>query len=181
MLLESIRIAFSGLAANKLRALLTMLGIIIGVAAVIAMVSIGLGVRQKVENSIAGLGSNLLIITPGTASSGGARQAAGSGITLSVKDAEAIAREIPGVSLTAPAVSRQYQVIYSNQNWMTSVQGTTPDFMAARNLELEQGRFLSSQDVESRSRVVVIGKTVADNLFNGVSPVGQTIRINKDP
>ncbi|MDU2063899.1 MAG: ABC transporter permease [Sporomusaceae bacterium] len=181
MFWESIRIAFAGLVANKLRSILTMLGIIIGVAAVIAMVSIGMGVRQKVENSIAGLGSNLLIVTPGTATSGGAKQAAGSGITLSDKDATAIARELPGVLAAAPVVSRQYQLIYGNQNWLSSVQGTTPDLFSIRSLAIAEGTSFTTQDVDARARVAVIGKTVADNLFSGIDPVGKTIRINKAP
>lgn len=181
MLWESIRIAFDGLRANKLRAMLTMLGIIIGVGAVIAMVSIGMGVRDKVETSIAGLGSNLLVITPGASSAGGSRQAAGSGITLNEKDAVAIAKEITGVNLVAPAVSRQYQVVFGNQNWTTSVQGTTPEILGIRSFNVQEGNFFSNQDIETRARVAVLGKTVAENLFVGVNPIGQTIRINKAP
>lgn len=181
MFSESILIAFAGLKANKLRAMLTMLGIIIGVGAVIAMVSIGMGVRDKVESSIAGLGSNLLVVTPGAASSGGSRQAAGSGITLNEKDAVAIAQEIGGVNLVAPAVSRSYQVVFGNQNWTTSVQGTTPDILGVRNYTMEEGTFFTNQDVETRARVAVLGKTVAENLFNGGTPIGQTIRINNAP
>jgi len=178
---ESIIIALDGLRSNKLRAMLTMLGIIIGVGAVIAMVSIGMGVRDKVESSIAGLGSNLLIVRPGAASAGGARQAAGSGITLSEKDAAAIAREVSGVNLVAPGVDRQYQAVFGNQNWTTSVLGTTPDILGVRSFNVEEGAFFTNQDIETRARVAVVGKTVADNLFNGVTPVGQTIRINKAP
>lgn len=181
MFSESILIAFAGLKANKLRAMLTMLGIIIGVGAVIAMVSIGMGVRDKVESSIAGLGSNLLVVTPGAASSGGSRQAAGSGITLNEKDAVAIAQEIGGVNLVAPAVSRSYQVVFGNQNWTTSVQGTTPDILGVRSYTMEEGSFFTNQDVETRARVAVLGKTVAENLFNGGTPIGQTIRINNAP
>ena len=178
---ESIIIALDGLRANKLRAMLTMLGIIIGVGAVIAMVSIGMGVRDKVERSIAGLGSNLLVITPGASTAGGPRQAAGSGLTLNAKDAEAIAREISGVNLVAPAVSRQYQVVFGNQNWTTSVQGTTPEMLGVRSFTIQEGAFFTNQDIETRARVVVLGKTVVDNLFGGISPIGQTIRINKSP
>lgn len=181
MFSESILIALDGLRANKMRALLTMLGIIIGVGAVIAMVSIGLGVKDKVEASIAGLGSNLLVVTPGAASAGGSRQAAGSGITLNEKDAMAIFQEVPGINLVAPAVSRSYQVVFGNQNWTTNVQGTTPDIMQVRSYAVQEGAFFTSQDVETRARVAVLGKTVADNLFNGGTPIGQMIRINKAP
>lgn len=181
MFSESIIIALEGLKANKLRAILTMLGIIIGVGAVIAMVSIGMGVRDKVESSIAGLGSNLLVVTPGASSAGGARQAAGSSITLNEKDALAIAREISGVNLVAPAVSRQYQIVFGNQNWTTNVQGTTPEILGVRSFTVQEGNFFSNQDIDTRARVAVLGRTVADNLFGGISPIGQTIRINKSP
>ncbi len=181
MLGESIIIALAGLQANKLRAMLTMLGIIIGVGAVIAMVSIGMGVKDKVATSIAGLGSNLLVVTPGAASAGGSRQAAGSGITLNEKDALAIAKEVSNINLVAPAVTRSYQVVFGNQNWTTNVQGTTPDIMGVRNYTIQDGAFFTTQDVETRARVAVLGKTVADNLFNGGSPIGQTIRINNAP
>jgi putative ABC transport system permease protein len=178
---ESIIIALDGLRANKMRSMLTMLGIIIGVGAVIAMVSIGMGVKDKVEASIAGLGSNLLIVTPGAANAGGSRQAAGSSISLHEKDALAIAQEVAGVNLVAPSVSRSYQVVYGNQNWTTSIQGTTPDIQEVRSYSLQEGAFFTSQDGETRARVAVLGKTVADNLFNGGSVVGQTIRINNAP
>ncbi|EAX48089.1 protein of unknown function DUF214 [Thermosinus carboxydivorans Nor1] len=181
MFWESVLIALEGLKANKLRSILTMLGIIIGVGAVIAMVSIGLGVREKVQNSIAGLGSNLLIVTPGATSPTGVRLAAGSSTTLTNKDAQAIAREIAGVSMVAPSVSRQYQIVYGNKNWITNVQGTTPEFLAVRNFTVETGTFFTNQDVDTRARVAVLGKTVAENLFGDISPVGQTIRINKAP
>lgn len=182
MFWESVLIAFEGLKANKLRAALTMLGIIIGVGAVIAMVSIGLGVQQKVQNSIAGLGSNLLIVMPGANSpSGGVRLGAGSNITLTKQDAQAIAKTVDGVSNVAPTVSQQFQIISGNQNWKTSVQGTTTEFLTIRNYSIESGTFFSNSDENSRARVAVIGQTVATNLFNGGSPVGQTIRIGKAP
>lgn len=178
---ESIIIALDGLRANKLRAMLTMLGIIIGVGAVIAMVSIGMGVKDKVEASIAGLGSNLLVVTPGASSAGGSRQAAGSSITLNEKDALAIAQGVASVNLVAPSVNRSYQVVFGNQNWTTSIQGTTPDILGIRNYTVEEGAFFTNQDVETRARVAVLGKTVADNLFNGGTAIGQTIRINNAP
>jgi putative ABC transport system permease protein len=182
MFWESVLIAFEGLKANKLRAILTMLGIIIGVGAVVAMVSLGLGVQQKVQNSIAGLGSNLLIVTPGSNSpSGGVRLAAGSNITLTKQDGKAISQQVSGINAVAPAVSQQFQIIYGNQNWKTSVQGTTPEFLAIRNFEVASGTFFSTSDEDTRARVAVIGETVATNLFGGVSPVGQTIRIGQAP
>lgn len=181
MFWESVVISLEGLRANKLRSVLTMLGIIIGVGAVIAMVSLGMGVRQKVQSSIASLGSNLLIIVPGATSPTGVRMAAGSSTTLLPKDAQAIAREVPGAGLVAPSVSRQYQVVFNNRNWYTNVQGTTPEFLAIRNFSLESGVSFSTQDLNTRARVVILGKTTADNLFGDISPIGQTIRINKAP
>ena len=136
MFWESVVIALDGLRANKMRSILTMLGIIIGVGAVIAMVSIGMGVRDKVQKSIAGLGSNLLIVMPGSTAPSGVRVAAGSTTSLTYKDAQAIAREISGVSLVAPSVQRQYQAVFGGKNWITSMQGTTPDFLAVRNFEI---------------------------------------------
>lgn len=181
MFWESIVIALEGLRANKLRSVLTMLGIIIGVGAVIAMVSLGMGVRQKVQSSIASLGSNLLIIVPGATSPTGVRMAAGSSTTLLPKDAQAIAKEVPGVSLVAPSVSRQYQLVFNNKNWYTNVQGTTPEFLEIRNFSVESGVSFSTQDLNTRARVVILGKTTAENLFADMSPIGQTIRINKAP
>jgi len=179
MFWESVAIAFEGLRANKMRSLLTMLGIIIGVGAVIAMVSIGMGVRDKVQKSIASLGSNLLIIMPGSTAPSGVRVAAGGTTTLTYDDAQAIAREVGGVSFVAPQVQRQYQAVFGGNNWITSMQGITPDFMTVRNFELSDGSFITLQQLEARERVAVLGKTVVDNLFGGISPVGQTIRINK--
>ena len=182
MFRESIIIALDGLKSNKLRSVLTMLGIIIGVGAVIAMVSIGMGVQQKVQSSIASLGSNLLIVMPGSnAPPGTVRLAAGSNITLTNQDAKAIQKQVAGINFVLPAVSSQYQVIYGNQNWKTSVQGTTTDFLAVRNYALSAGSFFSSRDDDSRARVAVLGQTVATNLFGGASPVGKMIRINKAP
>ncbi|MBP1765389.1 MAG: MacB-like periplasmic core domain containing protein [Firmicutes bacterium] len=182
MFWESVIIAFEGLKANKLRSVLTMLGIIIGVGAVIAMVAIGIGVQQKVESSIAGLGSNLLIVVPGASSpSGGIRLAAGSNITLTNKDAQAIAREVDNINAVAPAVSRQFQLVFGNQNWQTSVQGSTPEFLEVRNWNIASGSFFSSRDLDARARVVVIGQTLVTNLFGDINPIGQTIRINKAP
>ena len=182
MFRESVLIALEGLKSNKLRSVLTMLGIIIGVGAVIAMVSIGLGVQQKVQSSIASLGSNLLIVMPGSnAPPGTVRLAAGSNITLTNQDAKAISREIAGISYVLPGVSSQYQVIYGNQNWKTTVQGTTPDFLPVRTYSVAAGSFISSKDESSRARVAVLGQTVATNLFAGGNAVGKTIRINKAP
>ncbi len=182
MFWESILIALEGVRANKLRSILTMLGIIIGVGAVVAMVSIGLGVQQKVQNSIAGLGSNLLIVMPGANSpSGGVRLAAGSNITLTNQDAKAIAREISGVKYVVPSVNQTCRIIFGNQNWKTTVQGTTPEFLEIRNFKIDSGTFFNNSDDNARARVAVLGQTVASNLFGNANPVGQTIRIDTAP
>lgn len=181
MFRESVSIALNALVGNKMRSILTMLGIIIGVGAVIAMVSIGMGVRDQVSNSIAGLGSNLIMVSPGAPSSSGVRQAAGSGITLSLKDAQAIANEVDGVNKVAPSVSKQYQLVAGNQNWMTSVMGTTPDYLDVRNMIVQAGSFITDKDLETRERVAVIGPTVSSNLFGDSNPIGQSIRINNTP
>lgn len=181
MFKESIAIALRALLANKLRSILTMLGIIIGVGAVIAMVSIGMGVREKVQSSIASLGSNMLIVTPGAASSQGVRSASGSSITLSAEDAEYIKRTVPGIDYVAPSVNRQYQIIAGNQNWTTTVYGITPEYMAIKSLTVGSGSFVSEQDIKSRNRVAVLGATVAESLFGEMNPTGQSIRINNTP
>ena len=179
MFWESVVIALDGLRTNKMRSILTMLGIIIGVGAVIAMVSIGMGVREKVQKSIAGLGSNLLIVMPGATAPSGVRVAAGSTTTLTYKDAQAIAREVTGVNMVAPMVQRQYQSVFGGKNWITTMQGTTPDFLEVRNFEMADGSFISQRDLDTRDRVAVLGSTVVENLFGEMNPIGQTIRINK--
>ncbi|MEL7636047.1 MULTISPECIES: ABC transporter permease [Sporomusa] len=181
MFWESVKIALDALVSNKLRSILTMLGIIIGVGAVIAMVSIGMGVRDKISTSIASLGSNLIIVMPGASSSSGVRGAAGTKTTLTLKDAQAIARDVDGIAAIAPAVSSQYQMVAGNMNWTTSVQGTTPEYMEVRNVTVEAGSFITNDDLNARNRVAVIGATVAANLFENVNPVGKSIRINNAP
>lgn len=181
MFVESIIIALEGLKANKLRAILTMLGIIIGVGAVITMISLGLGVQEQVRQSISSLGSNLLIVLPGGTTSSGARLSYGTGARLTYGDSKAIEKSINGVAAVAPAVSRSYQIVFGNQNWTTNVEGTTPEYLQVRNFELEEGSSFNTRDLDGRSRVAVIGKTVADNLFPDSSAIGQTIRINKSP
>ena len=173
--------ALTSLMANKLRSLLTMLGIIIGVGAVIALVSVGMGVRSNVTNSIASLGSNMLIISPGASRKGGVRGAAGSRKTLKYDDAKAIKQKIKNIDYVSPTVSSSYQVVYGNNNWNTSVQGVTPEFMAIRSLSISNGSFITENDLTKRQRVAVIGTTVASNLFEDKNPVGQNIRINNQP
>ena len=178
---ESITIALHELFANKLRSILTMLGIIIGVAAVIAMVSIGMGVKSNVEDSMASLGSNMLIVTPGAANSGGIRGAAGSRESLKYDDAVAIKKKIKNIDHVSPIVQRSYQIVYGNQNWNTVVMGVTPEYMSIRSLTLTVGTFISQTDNDKRQRVAVIGPTVAANLFGSENPIGKNIRIHNQP
>ena len=178
---ESVRIALTALFANKLRSILTMLGIIIGVGAVIAMISIGLGVQQKVTNSIASLGSNMLIVSPGSANSGGVRSAAGSSDKLKLSDAEAIKKSIKNIDYVAPTVNGSYQIVNGNQNWNSSVYGVTPEYLQIRALTVSTGSFITQNDMNRRNRVAVIGTTVASNLFGTSNPVGKTVRVNNSP
>lgn len=178
---ESFMMALTSLYANKMRSLLTMLGIIIGVGAVIALVSVGMGVRSNVTSSIASLGSNMLIISPGASNKGGVRGAAGSRQTLKYDDAKAIKSKVKDIDYVSPTVQTSYQIVYGNQNWNTTVEGVTPEFMSIRSLSVSNGSFISTNDLEKRNRVAVIGTTVAENLFDEKNPVGQNIRINNQP
>lgn len=173
--------AFTALLANKMRSLLTMLGIIIGVGAVIAMVSVGMGVKSDVVNSISSLGSNMLIVSPGSTNRGGVRGAAGSRTNLKYDDAKAIKEKVKNIDFVSPSVSRSYQIVYGNQNWNSSVMGVTPEYMSIRSLEVGTGSFITESDNNKRNRVAVIGSTVATNLFGTTNPVGQNIRVNNQP
>ncbi|HUK40276.1 MAG TPA: ABC transporter permease [Candidatus Acidoferrales bacterium] len=175
------RIALRALARNKLRSFLTMLGIIIGVGAVIAMVAIGEGAKKRVQEQIASLGTNLLVILPGTVTLGGARTGSGGRQTLVASDARAIMREIPVVSGASPVVRQVQQVIAGDQNWSTPVQGVAPEFQQIREWQVQEGRFISQADVENTAKVALIGQTVAYNLFGDNDPIGAVIRIKKIP
>ena len=164
-----------------MRSALTMLGIIIGVAAVIAMLAIGTGASQKISEQIESIGSNLLMILPGATTAGGVRMGAGTQITLTSGDAEAIQKESSAVSDVAPILNGIAQVVYGNQNWSTGVIGTTPEMLDVRDWALSAGRQFTAQDVKSAAKVALLGQTVVDNLFGGINPVGQIIRINKVP
>lgn len=180
-LLPSLRIAYRALLTNKARAALTMLGVVIGVAAVIATVAVGSGATARIQQQIASLGSNLIILIPGSITTSGIRLGSGNALTLTEDDARAIVAQCPAVSLAAPAVRGGEQVIAGNNNWATSIQGVTPDYLIARDLSVERGSPFTLQDVESAAKVAVLGRTVADNLFAGDEPLGQTIRIRNVP
>ncbi len=177
----TIRISLRALRANKMRSGLTMLGIVIGVGAVIAMLAIGAGARERVSEEIDSMGSNLLIVFSGSTSSGGARMGAGSDPTITLQDAEAIKRECPAVFDVGPSHSGTAQIVYGNQNWSTIVIGTTPSLLDIREWQIAEGRPLTEQDDRSISKVCVLGKSVVDNLFGGIDPVGKVVRIKKVP
>ena len=178
---ESVQIALKAIVSNKLRSFLTMLGIIIGVAAVISMVSIGMGVRSNVQSSIASLGSNMLIVTPGAPNTKGVRGAAGSRKTLKYEDAQAIKKHIKNIDYVSPTVSASYQIVNGHQNWNSSVMGVTPEYMGIQSLEVSAGSFITQENVDKRARVAVIGTTVATNLFGQENPIGKSIRVNNQP
>jgi putative ABC transport system permease protein len=178
-----IRIAFRALARNKTRAALTMLGIIIGVSAVIVMVSIGQGAQATVQSQIESMGTNLLFVSAGSQNVGGVRSGNGdTGTnTLTVEDLEAIRREVPSVSMVSPVINSRSQLVAGNQNWSTSIQGVSEQFPEIRKWAVGSGDFFTDSDVRSAARVIVIGQTIADNLFPGEDAVGQTIRVSNMP
>jgi putative ABC transport system permease protein len=182
-LLMIIRVAFRALVRNKMRAALTMLGIIIGVSAVIAMVSIGQGAQQSVQNQIAGIGTNLLFVSAGAQNVGGVRSGTGdTGTnTLTVEDLDAIKREVPSVSMVTPAINTRSQLIFGSQNWNTQIQGVSEQYPDIRKWTVQDGSFFTDADVRTAARVIVVGQTIADNLFPGTDAVGQTVRVKDLP
>ena len=178
---QSVRIAGRALRVNKLRSALTMLGIIIGVAAVIAMVGVGAGAQARVAEQIQSLGSNLIIVLSGSVNSSGIRLGTGSQLTISEDDAAAIAREVPLVQASAPSVRGTAQVVYGNLNWATVIQGVTPDYFEARDWPVVDGRAINPEDVEGATKIALLGQTTALNLFGESEPLGQIIRIKKVP
>ncbi len=177
----TIKVALRAIMRNKLRSLLTVVGVVIGVCAVITMVNIGSGAQVAIEKAISGLGTNMIIIFPGSMTKGGMRTGFGSVTTLVDSDAQAIRDECPTVQLVSPVVSTAAQVVFQNQNWGTSIMGTSPDFQRIKNWPLARGDFFTMQDVRAASKVCVLGKTVAEKLFGIQNPVGQIIRVKKIP
>jgi len=176
-----VSISLRGLRVNKMRSALTMLGIIIGVGAVIAMLAVGTAASRKISEFISSIGSNILMVVPGATSAGGVRMGAGTQSTLTLADAEAIQRECPAVARVAPVLGGVAQVVYGSQNWSTGVTGTTPDMFAARDWDVASGRLFTDQEVRSAGKVCLLGQTVVDNLFGGLETVGQVIRIKNVP
>jgi putative ABC transport system permease protein len=179
--LQSIRIALRSLRVNKLRSALTMLGIIIGVGAVIAMVAVGAGAQARVAEQIQSLGSNLIIVLSGSVTSSGTRMGHGSQLTITEDDAYAIAREVAAVQVTAPSTRGTAQVVYGNLNWSTIIQGVTPDYFEARDWAIVGGRPILPEDLEGATKVALLGQTTVLNLFGDTDPLGQIIRIKKVP
>ncbi|MEN6330563.1 MAG: ABC transporter permease [Smithella sp.] len=178
---STLKIALLALWVNKMRSFLTMLGIIIGVGAVIAMLAVGTGAGEKISQQIASVGSNLIMVIPGSMTQGGIRMGSGSSSTLTINDAEAIERECSAVKAVAPIVNTAAQVVYGNQNWSTGIFGTSSGILEVKDWALVAGRNFLDQDLRSATKVCILGQTVVDNLFGGIDPIGQVIRIKKVP
>jgi putative ABC transport system permease protein len=177
-----IRVALRAIVRNKMRSFLTTLGIIIGVAAVIAMMAIGAGAKQQVEQAFTAMGTNLLIVMPGSTNAGGVRGGFGSASTLTYDDLEAIRSQVSTVKAVAPALRSNQTVVGDNGNWATQVTGTIPDYFSIRSWSMEFGSCLTQLDVDSGTKVVILGQTVVEKLFGAASnPVGQTVRIGNSP
>lgn len=180
MFFTLMREALSAISANRLRSFLTMLGMIIGVGAVILMLAIGNGVKKQVGDSIASMGSNLFIITPGTVSANGVRTGFGTAQSLNVGDATAI-KELAGVRYVAPIIQTNQQVVFGTNNWNTQILGTNADYLFLRDWSVTQGYVFDDNDVRTGAQVALVGKQIVENLFNGQDPIGQTIRIRNNP
>ncbi len=179
--LAAVRSAFRALAANTLRSILTMLGIIIGVAAVITMIAVGRGATDRVQEQMKGLGSNIMLVMPGGVTQGGVRLGASTGQGLSEDDANAIARDVPEVQVAAPSMRTGAQVIAGNTNWSTSIMGSTNDYLEAREWPLQSGRAFEAAEIQGSAKVAMIGQTVATQLFGESDPLDQVIRVKKVP
>ncbi|HYS45828.1 MAG TPA: ABC transporter permease, partial [Rhizomicrobium sp.] len=180
-ILATIKIALRALRRNKLRTVLTMLGMIIGVGAVIAMVGIGNGAKSQIEAQIASLGQNVILIFSGSVTRGGVHAGWGSAGTLTIEDAEAIQREIPGVVAVSPEVRTSAQIAAGNQNWSTQILGEAPEYFSLRQWPIVQGASFTEQDVRSANKVAVVGQTIADQLYPGEEPLGKILRIRNVP
>jgi len=176
------RIALKALARNKMRTALTMLGMIIGVSAVISLVALGRGAQQRIEDQIKAGGTNLVTVTAGNATTSGVRGGAGVATSLTLEDVDAIKKEVPGVEYITPMVQSRVQVITGNQNWQTQVQGVDIDFLLIKQWPVKYGSFFAAQDVSGGAKVAVLGKTVSDQLFGeDVDPTGSIIRVRNQP
>ena len=180
-IVNSAKIALKALKVNRLRSGLTMLGIVIGVAAVISMVAVGSGATARVQEQIASIGSNLIIVLSGSVTQNGIRLGAGASQTLTEDDANVLRAECPAVAAVSPTVRGGAQVVFGNNNWSTSIQGVTPDYLQIRDQAVASGVPFTTQDVDAAAKVALLGRTVALNLFEGADPVGQIVRIKNVP
>ena len=178
---STLKMALNSLKVNKLRSALTSLGIIIGVSAVIIMLAIGTGASEKLQANMESMGSNMLTIRSSSARTGGVSLGVGTRPSLTLKDATAIQKMVAGIDAVAPASNESKQLMYGNQNWQTTVYGTTPPYLYIRNYEVETGRSFSFEDVKNGAKVCVIGATVATELFGDVSPINKVIRVGNVP
>jgi putative ABC transport system permease protein len=175
------KVAVRSLRANKMRSALTMLGMVIGVAAVIAMVAVGEGANERISSEIASVGSNLILVLSGSTTSGGLRAGFGSAPTLTIADAKAIGKELSAVRLASPSVRSSAPIVYGNRNWSTLVQGVTPEYFLIRDWDLAAGRSFTGDETDAAAKVAVLGQTVAEALFGGEDPVGKIVRIRRVP
>src|SRR3954467_3652312 len=175
---ESVRVALSALGANKLRTFLTMLGMIIGVCAVVALMSIGQGAQAQVTQQIRGMGTNLIFIRPGSTQQNGVRSAQGSFASLTLDDSDALPELVPLIVATAPEQGSFGQILANGANTNSRVTGTTPDYPDVRNFKPSSGEFFTRQHMDARATVIVLGANVAQTLFNGDDPVGQSVRLS---
>ena len=179
--LESLRIAMRALRANKLRSVLTVLGIVVGVGAVVCMVSVGAGAQAEVSEKIRTLGANLLFVLPGAKNSGGARLKSGTQPTLTEEDAASIRRELVNVQVAAPLLSRSMPLVATNRNWVTVVAGINADYLVAREWQIASGRSFTSDEITSGTKVAIVGSVIVEELFNGRAGIGETFRIGSVP
>ena len=177
----TLKIAVTSLKINKMRSALTSLGIIIGVSAVIIMLAVGTGAREKIAKDMESMGSNLLMIRSSSAKSGGVRMGMGTRPTLTLKDTEAIEKKVTGILAIAPYSAESKQLTYGSQNWSTSVGGTTPSYIFIRNYEIQDGHNFTTRDITNSAKVTIIGQTVATELFGDMNPIGKTIRVGGIP
>ncbi|MEZ5064943.1 MAG: ABC transporter permease [bacterium] len=175
------RVAAKSILRNKMRSLLTMLGIIIGVAAVLVMIAVGEGAQSQIEKTIQNLGTNMLVVTPGSSAAGGVSQGAGTFNRLSLDDAEKIRREAVLVTAVSPVIFTRTQAVGGEGNWRTTIYGVDLDYATIRDWAVSSGSFFGSSDIRSKRKVAVIGRTVADQLYPGIDPVGQSIRLRDVP
>ena len=178
---STVKMAVISLKINKMRSILTSLGIIIGVSAVIIMLAVGSGASKKIAEDMESMGSNLLMIRSATATSGGVRLGSGTKPSLTLKDAEAIEKQCRGILAVAPHVSSASQLTFGNQNWATTVEGTTAEYLFIRNYEIELGRNFIPEDLKNTTKVAIIGSTIATELFGDMNPINKTMRIGNVP